>query len=174
MIWPLTAFILGWLPAWLAISAMALEMVIRVVVVGIIPGGRRPNTAMAWLLAIFLVPLIALPLFGVFGTNRLSRQRPHLQRPIHADLAEALRDTGAVVPHERRLRATVDMNLRLGAFPIRRGNRLRLLPDYEQSFRWLVEAVDAAERYVHVLFYAVSDAPEYAGPVPDGLERATA
>src|SRR5699024_8769736 len=72
MIWPRTAFIVGWLPAWLAISAMALEMVIRVVVVGIIPGGRRPNTAMAWLLAIFLVPLIALPLFGVFGTNRLS------------------------------------------------------------------------------------------------------
>ena len=177
MIWPLTAFILGWLPAWLAISAMALEMVIRVVVVGIIPGGRRPNTAMAWLLAIFLVPLIALPLFGVFGTNRLSRKRQDLQRRIHAELAEALRhtdDIDAVVPHDLRLRATVDMNRRLGAFPIRLGNRLRLLPDYEQSFRWLVEAVDAAERYVHVLFYAVSDDPEYAGPVLDALERATA
>src|SRR5699024_3050151 len=155
MIWPLTAFILGWLPAWLAISAMALEMVIRVVVVGIIPGGRRPNTAMAWLLAIFLVPLIALPLFGVFGTHRLSRKRHALQRRIHAELAAALRHTDDIADvgdAHVRLAAAVDVSRRVGAYLIRLATRLRQEPDYDQSLRWLVDAVAAAERYVHVLF----------------------
>lgn len=46
--------------------------------------------------------------------------------------------------------------------------------DYEESFRWMVEAIDAAEQYVHVLFYTISDDPDYAGPVWDALERATA
>lgn len=64
---------------------------IRVIAIGVIPGGRRPNTAMAWLLAIFLVPLIALPVFFVFGNNRLSRRRQRLQRQINEELFSSSR-----------------------------------------------------------------------------------
>lgn len=177
MIWPVTGFSLGWIPAWLMILVLVVEFAIRVVAVGVIPGGRRPNTAMAWLLAIFLVPLLALPLFFVLGANRLSRRRQELQREINEELLETFRNTddrGEVLPGDQRLRATVDMNTRLGAFPLHRGNIVELLPDYGESFEWMVEAVDSAQRYVHVLIYTISDDPDYAGPVWDALERATA
>ena len=80
MIWPLTGYSIGWIPAWVAIAALVVEVVIRLVAIGVIPGGRRPSTAMAWLLGVFLVPVVALPLFAVLGTNRLSRRRQELQR----------------------------------------------------------------------------------------------
>lgn len=177
MIWPLTGVSLGWIPGWLAVALLVVEFTIRVVAIGVIPGGRRPNTAMAWLLAIFLVPLIALPLFFLLGTNRLSRKRQERQHEINEDLFEILdqtNDVDAVSAGDRRLRATLDMNRRLGAMPVHLGNHLELISDYKDSFRCLAEAIDAAQRYVHVLFYTISDDPEYAGPVWDALERATA
>lgn len=177
MIWPLAGYTIGWLPAWVAIAAMTVEMLIRVVAVGVIPGGRRPSTAMAWLLGVFLIPVVALPLFAVLGTNRLSTRRQDLQRLVNEELAEMLAgtdDVELVLAHNRRLRATVDMNRRLGAFPLHLGNELRLISDYEETFAWMVEAIDEAQSYVHLLFYMISDDPHYAGPVWDALERATA
>lgn len=56
MLWPLIGSALGLSPGWLAMLIMGVEGVTRIVVVGVIPGGRRPDTAPAWLLAIFLVP----------------------------------------------------------------------------------------------------------------------
>lgn len=176
MIWPLTGYSIGWIPAWVAIAALVVEVVIRLVAIGVIPGGRRPSTAMAWLLGVFLIPVVALPLFAVLGTNRLSRRRQELQREINEELAELLAGTDdgdLVLAHSRRLRATVDMNRRLGAFPVHLGNDLTLISDYEETFRWMVEAIDSAESYVHMHFYMVSDDPDYAGPVWDALDRAT-
>ena len=67
MIWPLTGYSIGWIPAWAAIAALVVEVVIRLVAIGVIPGGRRPSTAMAWLLGVFLVPVVALPLLDWFS-----------------------------------------------------------------------------------------------------------
>ena len=75
MIWPLAGYTIGWLPVWVAIAVLVVEGLIRVVAIGVIPGGRRPSTAMAWLLGVFLIPVVALPLFMVLGTNRLSTRR---------------------------------------------------------------------------------------------------
>ena len=47
MIWPLAGYTIGWLPVWVAIAVLAVEGLIRVVAIGVIPGGRRPSTAMA-------------------------------------------------------------------------------------------------------------------------------
>lgn len=177
MIWPLAGYTIGWLPAWAAIAAMVVESLIRVVAIGVIPGGRRPSTAMAWLLGVFLIPVVALPLFVLLGTNRLPRRREELQRLVNEELAGQLEgsdDGDLVLAHNRRLRATVEMNRRLGGFPMHLGNRLRFLSDYEETFQWMVEAIDSAERYVHLVFYMISDDPDYAGRVWDALERATA
>lgn len=177
MIWPLAGYTLGWLPAWVAIAALVVEILIRLIAIGVIPGGRRPSTAMAWLLGVFLIPVVALPLFAVLGTNRLSARRKERQRLVNEELTGLLVDTDdgdLVLAHNRRLRATVDMNRRLGAFPMHLGNELRLISDYEETFAWMVEAIDEAEQYVHLVFYMISDDPDYAGPVWDALERATA
>ncbi|AWH93636.1 cardiolipin synthase A [Dietzia lutea] len=168
---------MGLLPGWVTVLILALEIGLRVILIGIIPGNRRPSTAMAWLLAIFFVPVIAFPLFLVIGNNRLSRGREKRQQDINEGLLKATRHSDlsdSSLSGDPRMRTTVDLNRRLGAFPIHAGNRLRLISDYEESFEWMVEAIDSAEKYVHVLFYIIADDSVYAGPVLDALERAAA
>lgn len=175
MLWPLSGFSIDALPEWLIWVVLVVEIGVRIVMLGIVPGNRRPTTAMAWLLAIFFISAIALPLFLLIGTNKLSRRRQECQRVIneallratsHMDLTDHLLDCG------EQLRGTIALNRNLGAFPIHEGNHLRLLSEYHEAFDWMVEAIDSAEHYVHVLFYIMGDDAQYAGPVFEALERA--
>ena len=175
MLWPLSGLGIEGLPQWVVLIILVLEVGVRVAVLGIIPGNRRPNTAMAWLLAIFFLPVVALPLFVLIGRNKLSRRRQENQRVIneillettsHMDLSDQLRG------RNEQLGATAALNRKLGAFPIQEGNSIELITDYKASFEWMVEAIDGAQEYVHVLFYIVGEDPEYAGPVLDAMERA--
>lgn len=175
MLWPLSGLSIEALPDWIVLIVAALEIGIRLAVIGIIPDNRRPNTAMAWLLAIFFIPFVALPLFLLIGRNKLSARRQERQRRIntalleatsHMDLTDQLRD------YDEQLGATAALNRNLGAFPLQDGNHITLLPEYKDLFDRLVQEIDQAQEYVHLLFYIVGDDPEYSGPVLDALERA--
>lgn len=175
MLWPLSGLGIESLPGWVILIVLVFEVSVRLIVLGIIPDNRRPNTAMAWLLAIFFMPIIALPLFLLIGRNKLSHRRQERQRRIneslleatsHMDLSDQLRD------YDEQLGATAALNRKLGAFPIQEGNQIELISDYKKSFEWLIEQIDDATEYVHVIFYIIGDDPEYAGPVLDALERA--
>lgn len=177
MLWPLSGLGIDGLPGWIVTLVLVAEITIRLAVIGIIPGNRRPNTAMAWLLAIFFIPLVALPLFLLIGNNKLSRRRQERQRRInealleatsHMDLSDQLRD------HDEQLGATAALNRKLGAFPIQEGNYVTLLPDYKEFFTRLAAEIDSAEEYVHVIFYIIGEDPEYTDPVLSALERAAA
>ena len=82
--WPFP--LAGTLPAWLVFVLSAADFIIRVLALGIIPGNRRPTTAMAWLLGIFFVPAVGLILFLLFGNFRLSRRRVEQQQLVSARL----------------------------------------------------------------------------------------
>lgn len=175
VLWPLSGFSIDTLPEWLIWIVLVVEVGVRIAVLGIIPGNRRPATAMAWLLAIFFIPAIALPLFLLIGTNKLSRRRQDRQRVINEALLKATSHmdlTDHLLACGEQLRGTITLNRNLGAFPIHEGNHLRLLGEYEDAFEWMVEAIDSAQEYVHVLFYIMGDDPHYAGPVFDAMERA--
>ncbi|GFZ79059.1 cardiolipin synthase [Nesterenkonia alkaliphila] len=177
MLWPLSGLGIEALPFWIVVIVVAFEVGIRLAVIGIIPGNRRPNTAMAWLLAIFFMPLVALPLFLLIGSNKLSARRQERQRRInealleatsHMDLSDQLRGD------DEQLGATAALNRNLGAFPLQEGNHVTLIPGYKDYFTRVAAEIDAAEEYVHVVFYIVGEDPEYVGPVLDALERAAA
>ncbi|HAG60408.1 MAG TPA: cardiolipin synthase A, partial [Arthrobacter bacterium] len=63
--WPIS--LAGTAPTWVVVLLSIADLVIRVVAIGIIPGNRRPTTAMAWLLGIFFIPVLGLVLFLLFG-----------------------------------------------------------------------------------------------------------
>lgn len=175
MLWPLSGLGIDGLPFWIVMIVLALEIGVRVAVIGIIPGNRRPNTAMAWLLAIFFIPVIALPLFLLIGTNKLSSRRQERQRRInealqeatsHMDLSDQLRG------YDEQLGATAALNRNLGAFPLQEGNHVTFITGYKEFFDRIINEVDHAQEYVHVISYIVGDDPDYTGPLLDALERA--
>ena len=175
MLWPLSGLGIEGLPFWIVIIVVVIEIGIRLAVIGIIPDNRRPNTAMAWLLAIFFIPVIALPLFLLIGRNKLSSRRQERQRRIndalleatsHMDISDQLRG------YDEQLGGTAALNRNLGAFPLQEGNQISFITDYKDFFVRVIAEIDGAEEYVHVISYIVGEDPEYAGPLLDALERA--
>ncbi|RJN32714.1 cardiolipin synthase [Nesterenkonia natronophila] len=177
MLWPLSGLGIDGLPYWIVIIVVVIEVGIRIVVLGIIPDNRRPNTAMAWLLAIFFIPIVALPLFLLIGRNKLSSRRRQRQGAINEALLEAtshLHLSDQLRDYDEQLSATATLNRNLGAFPLQEGNHITLISGYQNFFIRLAAEIDGAEEYVHVMFYIVGEDPDYAGPVLDAMERAAA
>ena len=55
-------------PLWGWLLFGAFDFVIRVVALGVVPKHRRASTSTAWLLLIFLWPLLGVPLYFIFGS----------------------------------------------------------------------------------------------------------
>jgi len=157
---------------------LAIDIGIRVVMLGIVPGNRRPTTAMAWLMTIFFIPYVGLLIFLLFGSNKLNSRRRKRQAEINREILKATRDVhlSEILPpgHPHWVQSAVRLNRRLGAFLPNSGNSVEFYTDYAEAMHELAAAIDTAEHYAHVQFYIVGDDPEYAGPVFAAMERAAA
>ncbi|HET6241272.1 MAG TPA: PLDc N-terminal domain-containing protein, partial [Arthrobacter sp.] len=134
MLWPFP--LAETLPSWVILFLTAADFAIRVLALGIIPGNRRPTTAMAWLLCIFFVPSVGLVLFLLFGNFRLSRRRRAQQdavnRRVRAGTSElaALESTYA---GPEWVASAAELNKTLGSLPMVDSNSVELLPGYPDS-----------------------------------------
>ena len=54
---------------WWQFAAMVLDYAIKFVMIGVVPGGRKPSSANAWLLLILLLPVVGLPLYLLMGLS---------------------------------------------------------------------------------------------------------
>ncbi len=72
-----------------AAGLIIVDFVIRVLSLVIIPRNRRPQTALAWLLAIFFIPYAGLIAFLLFGSTKLPRRRRLKQQQINRYVMDA-------------------------------------------------------------------------------------
>ncbi|OIH86980.1 cardiolipin synthase [Arthrobacter sp. UCD-GKA] len=155
--------------------AVGIELTIRITMVGIVPGNRRPTTAMAWLLAIFFIPVVGLLLYLLFANTKLSRRRIQRQRNVNESILEA---TQHMIGGNRSPEApdwvlsAVELNRTLGALPLQAGNAVEFITGYKESLDEMRLEIDKARRYVHVQFYIIGEDDEYVGPILEALERA--
>ncbi|OMH32466.1 cardiolipin synthase [Tersicoccus sp. Bi-70] len=162
---------LGW-----AIAVAALEFLIRLAVLGIVPHKRRPSVALGWLLAIYLIPFVGLILFLVLGNDKLPKARREKQVQMNR-LIRQNSPAAAVIGDDHPMpvwvRSAAVLNDRLGALPMIAGNDLTLLDGYDTAYTAMAEDVRRAQRYVHVEFYIAADDPTTA-PLLDALDDAVA
>ena len=141
------------LGAWLLVALHALLVLIATVYVS---ANRRPSAAIAWVLAIIFIPFLGVLIFLMVGVGRLPKARREKQREVN-DLILARTDGLDQVSHRDEwpawLGSAVRLNRNLGALPMVGGNRVELLPDYEDSITRMAQAVDEATEFVHVQFY---------------------
>ncbi len=138
---------------------LVLDMAIRVIAVVIVPQNRKPQTAMAWLLAIFILPPIGIVLFMVFGSNKLPKQRREKQNEINEyilDNTEGMDRVEKEIDFPDWLEPIVEQNRALGAMPLVGGNTAELFTEYAESLAALTAAVGQAKRSVHAEFYILS------------------
>ncbi|MFT4229438.1 MAG: cardiolipin synthase [Microbacterium sp.] len=147
---------------WWLILVFLVDITVRIAAIIVVPRNRRPTAAMAWLLAIYFIPLIGVLLFLLIGNPRLPRKRRKKQSQINRyirDTSEHL-DFGTLRPNAASgYTSLVTMNRRLGAMPLAGDNDAHLIADYQGSLDAMAADIRAAERYVHVEFYILqSDA----------------
>src|SRR5690625_3859895 len=114
-------------PFWARVLFTSADIAIRIALLGIVPGNRRPAVAMAWLLIIFFFPIPGLLLFLLLGSFRLGGQRRSRQVAVNSELRRAtahldLPDQVGAAPDY--VAANSRLTRRLTGFPMLDGNTL--------------------------------------------------
>jgi cardiolipin synthase A/B len=147
----------AWLTGLLALAAVLLNVGICVLALGVLPGNRKPSTAMAWLILILAVPYLGIIAFLLFGSTSVGRKRRAWQSEVNARVLEAIGGRQTPVARPDGMARNVDdltrLNQGLGALPLAGGNSVELLPDYQGSIAAMRAEIEAARHFVHVEFY---------------------
>ena len=135
--------------------AVVVDLVIRLVALVVVPRNRLPTAAMAWLLAIFFIPVVGVLLFLLIGSPKLPADRQRKQRDMDAEIiAEA--EPLATPPSATTIEPIVTLVRQLTGMPMVAGNAATLIDDYAGSLAAMAAEVDTAVNYVHVEFYILS------------------
>ena len=141
---------------WWLLALFLFDLSIRIAAIIIIPRNRRPTSAMAWLLAIYFIPIVGVLLFLLIGNPRLPRKKRQQQEQINTALRENGENVsvGTLRPGAPAwFTGLVDLNTNLGAMPLTGDNQATLISEYQVSLDAMAEAIRGARSYVHVEFY---------------------
>jgi cardiolipin synthase len=163
---------------WITIIGV-LSYVFGILAFFFIPANRKPGEATAWLLLIFLAPLLGLILFLLLGSPELSRWRREQQRAMNQrikELAVAFQQTPAIhpifdPPLPERYAPLAQLNAALSGMPVVAGNTVELLTDYVGAVQRIVKDIDGAQRYVHLEYFMFAN-DTIGAPVLNALVRA--
>jgi len=144
-----------------ALLTIALEIAGILLALRAILIARTPQSAIGWCIALVVFPIIAIPLFLIFGESRFSgyvRAGTGGSKPLD----EALR---AIVSHMDGYRARVSdlcadgakVGEAISGLPPTSGNAVRLLIDGDATFGAIFEAIAAARESVWVQFFIIHD-----------------
>jgi cardiolipin synthase A/B len=166
---------------WTFIAAVVylVSLIIPFVMLVFVPVNRRPSSATAWLLLIFMVPYIGLVIFLLLGSPKLTVKRRLQQR----EMDDLLQKEVAVLREEPGLAALLDppiahryapfvrLNTNLGGLPAFGGNCVELLSAYQGAIDAITAAVDQAQSFVHIEYFIICRDPCTEG-LFQALERA--
>ncbi len=140
-----------------AAATIGLEIVAILLAFRAILIARTPQSSIGWCIALVVFPIVAIPLFLIFGESRFSGYARAVdgKDPV---LTEALRST---VRHLEGYGAEVSPVCADGAAVARKlsrlvatgGNAVRLLVDGKATFDAIFEAIDGATESVWVQFF---------------------
>ncbi len=145
---------------------IGLEIVAVVLALRAILIARTPQSAIGWCIALVVFPIVAIPLFLIFGESRFSGYtRAGEGRCPELDEAHRIL-AGYLDGHRARVSGLCEDGAaiaeRLAGLPPTQGNSVQLLVDGEATFGAILEAIRSARETVWVQFFIIHD---------DGLGR---
>ena len=140
----------------LAIEVVGIVLALRAILIA-----RTPQSAIGWAIALVIVPVVAIPLFLVFGESRFSGYT-RAGAAGHPQLDDALRATARHLDGYRaRLGGLCGDGSRvaesLSQLPATGGNALRLLVDGAATFDAVFREIDSARESVWLQFFIIRD-----------------
>lgn len=146
----------------------ALEWLIRVIMIFVVPRNRNPSSASAWLLLIMLQPTLGTIFFAIFGSPKLPRIRRARQASVDemtkTELSKLLSSKKSLfeVPHNDDHATIANLANFLGGLPAMGNNTVSLFTDYDKALKVQVDAINNAKDFVHIEYFivAMDDATE--------------
>lgn len=155
------------------------DWVIRIGSLFIVPKDRSPASGTAWLMFIFFFPTLGLIAYLVFGNPKLPKRRRMAQHTLDGIIEGLLGEyrtkydskklLSAKPPVEYQALATLSHSLT--KLPVFDGNKVTVLPEYNDVINNIVKDVDAATHYVHLEYFIIV-IDEITLPIFDALQRA--
>ena len=151
---------------WTTITSLLgiLGWLIAIAMLFIVPVNRKPSSATAWLLLIFLLPYFGLILFLLLGSPKLPKRRRTEQHNMSELISKAMAEAktqpelAPILEPEipPRYAPFINLNTNLTSMPVIGGNAIELLPEYNAVFARIAQDIDSAQRFVHVEYFATS------------------
>lgn len=127
---------------------------LRLLALVIVPRNRQPTSGMAWLMLIFLSPVIGWVAFLMFGNSKLPKNRRNLQARVDHYLESI--DDGDQRAREAvgsKYDSVLDLAESLVHMPVTYADRYEILDIYDDVFARLTQDIDNAKDVIYVSFY---------------------
>ncbi|MDF9833677.1 cardiolipin synthase [Ereboglobus sp. PH5-5] len=121
---------------------------------------RTSQGAVAWVVALILMPVVSVPAYWVFGRSKfhgyvtLRRQRSAISAPTIQAALIRMRAKNMLVTPQFGEPFAIEL---LAHLPLTRGNDVELLIDGDDTFSSIFDGIDRAREYVLVQFYIIHD-----------------
>ncbi|WP_303324792.1 phospholipase D-like domain-containing protein [Actinomyces radicidentis] len=155
---------------------VVLEYLIKIAALGTVPENRRPSSSTAWLMLIFLLPVVGLPLYLLLGSPWVRGRRYQEQVTVNESalrLTSRMPLTPQGADPSPVLDSIISMNRRLTGLPCVTGETIGLHGDAAETYAAMAREIDKAEHHVHVEFY-IQSWDEITDVFYSSLQRAAA
>lgn len=146
-------------------SGFVIDWLLRIIALFVVPRNRKPSSATAWLLVIFLVPIFGWIVFAFFGYAKLPRHRRDAQASLDARIPQSVDMIGSRWQGGRELvkasapvkyTSSAQLSENLSHLPVTAGNSIEALPDYYDGIERIVDDINLAKSFVYVEFYILA------------------
>lgn len=146
--------------SWPSIYIMV-EWVIRILMLIYVPQQRSPNSARAWLLLIFFLPIPGVILYAWLGRIYVPHQRIQIHSEISQAIQMAQQHLAKVQPSMFASYQTEDPFLQnnmlaataIGGLSVTDKNDVEILHGYELLISRLLDDINAAKQNIHMQYY---------------------
>ncbi len=125
------------------------------IVISLLLHGAKPSKTLAWLLAIFTIPVGGILLYLLLGRNRRKQKLLQLEKPFSVTTPkEHIAQTPSTGDAHLKLKRLVSKNC---GFPVTHGNELFLLKNGKTTFESIFNALKSAQKRIHLQYYIFED-----------------
>lgn len=136
---------------WLTIFIVLYIILALILIIGLLINGVRPSKTLAWLLAIFTIPVGGILFYLMLGRNRRKKRLTALRREEIKQSFEEI-DPG-LYSHSDKYRKLMHLVNANCYSPPTVGNEISLLKDGKTTFDSIFQALDAARLHIHIQYY---------------------
>ncbi|QPB42401.1 cardiolipin synthase [Rodentibacter haemolyticus] len=139
--------------AWLIIISVTLRLLVK---------KQSSSATLSWLMLIYLLPIIGVLAYFIFGEIKLGTKRANAFKTLHPKYSEWLarlsQQTELInVPKNLQYRPLFDLNHRRLGIPCIKGNELHILDTPESIIRSIIADIHQAKHSINMVFYIWSN-----------------